>query len=196
MLLAPRASNLTFAEAVNCVLEEDRSSAESSLAELQECRAHIREELEGLTKAHRDETEKFTWKRIKKEIYMKRKDVESLRVAISHHESLLGRDQDDDTSNHEFGEAAEMEMAPAPETDNAPPASATVPSSNPPPAEGQACAMEVDDQDGHTPSASPVSPADDVLSTGDGTVGIEGGIASLTVSSPMYPDCGDADASI
>ena len=114
MLLAPRASNLTFAEVVNRILDEDRSNAESSLAKLQEHCAHIQEELEGLIKAHQDESEKLARKRIKKEIDVKRKDVKSLRVTISHHESLLGRDQDDDVSDHEFGEPAETEMAPVP----------------------------------------------------------------------------------
>ena len=196
MLLAARAGNLTFPEVINHVLDEDWSSAESSLAELQECHAHIQEELDGLVEAHSDESDKNAQKRIKKEIDMKRKDVESLRVTISHHESLLGRDQDDDVSDQESGVAAETEMASAPETDNAPPMSATVPYSDPPPAKGQAHAMEVDEQDGHAPSASPVSPADDALLTGDGMVGIEGGMASLTVSSPMHPDGGDVDASI
>ena len=196
MLLALRTGNLTYAEVINHILDEDWCSAESSLAELQECHAHIWGELEGLIKAHHDESDKHAQKRIKKEINMKCKDVESLRVTISHHESLLGRDQDNDVSNQESGEAAKTEMAPMPETNDPPPASATVPSSDPPPAEGQAHAMEVDDQDGHTPSASPVSPADDALLTGDGTVSIEGGMASLTVSSPMHPDGGDAEASI
>ena len=195
MLLALRAGNLTFPEVINRVLDEDRSSVESSLAELQEHRAHIREELEGLIKAHSDESDKHARKRIKKEINMKRKDVESLRVTISHHESLLGGNPDDDVSDQESGKAAEAEMAPAPGTDDAPPTSATVPSSDPPPAEGQAHAMEVNDQDGHACSASPVSPVNDVLLTGDGTVGV-GGMASLTVSSPMHPDGGDVDASV
>ena len=196
MLLALRASNLTFEEVVNCILDEDRSSTESSLAEFQECHAHIQEELEGLIKAHHDVSDKDTQKRIKKEIDMKQKDVKNLRVAISHHESLLGRDQGDEVSDHDSGEPAKTVVAPAPETDDPPLASAIVPSSNPPPAEGQAHTMEVDDQDGHAPLASLVSPAEDALLIGDGMVGIEGGMASLTVSSPMHPDGGGMDASI
>ena len=188
--------NHTFPEVINCVLDEDWSSAESSLAELQECCAYIREELEGLIKAHSDESDKNALKRIKREIDMKRKDVKSLRVAISHHESLLGRNQDNDVSDQKSGESAKTKMAPAQETDDAPPVSATVPSSDPPPAVGQAHAMKVDDQDGHAPSASPVSPADDTLLTGDGMVGIKGGMASLTVSSPTHPDGGDANTSV
>ena len=196
MLLAPRVSNLTFEEVVNCILDEDRDSAESSLTEFQECHAHIQEELEGLVKAHRDVSNKGTWKRIKKEIDLKRKDVENLRVAISHYESLLGRDQGDEVSDHESGKPAEIGVAPSLETDNPPSVSATVPSLDPPPAEGQAHAMEVDDQDGHAPSASLISLAEDALLTGDGTEGIEEGMASLTVSSPLHPEGGDADAFI
>ena len=141
-------------------------------------------------------SDKDTQKRIKKEIDIKRKDVENLRVAISHHESLLERDQGDEVCDHESGEPAKTGVVPASETDDAPPKSATVLSSDPPPAEGQACAMEVGDQDGHAPSASLISPAEDALLTGDGMVGIEGGMASLTVSSLMHPDGGGVDASV
>ena len=74
--------------------------------------------------------------------------------------------------------------------------SAMIQSSDPPPAEGQAHAMEVDDEDGHPPSASPVSPADDELLTSSGVAEVAGGIANLTVSSPKHPDGDGADASI
>ena len=104
---------------------------------------------------------------------MRQKDIKNLRVAISHHESNLGWGQpediatnDDDSSDHGAGEAAEAEMAIAPEADDTPSGSAMTQSSDPPPAEGQAHAMEVDDEDGGPPPASPVSPADDDLLTG------------------------------
>ena len=87
-------------------------------------------------------------------------------------------------------------MAIAPETDDTPSVSATTQSSDPPTAKGQAHAMEVDDEDGDPPPASPVSPADDDLLTGGGAVGVEGDMANLTVSSPKNPDGGGADASI
>ena len=87
-------------------------------------------------------------------------------------------------------------MATAPETDDTPSASAMIQSSDPPPAEGQARAMEGDDEDGNSPSASPVSPADDDLLTGSGMAGVEGDIANLMVSSPEHPGGGDADASV
>ena len=87
-------------------------------------------------------------------------------------------------------------MATAPETNDTPSVSAITQSSDPPPAEGQAHAMEVDDEDGDPPPASPVSPADDDLFTGGGAVEVEGDMANLTVSSPKNPDGSGVDASI
>ena len=103
---------------------------------------------------------------------------------------------DDDSSNHGAGEAAESEMAIAPETDDTPSVSATTQSPDPPPAESQAHVMEVDDKHGDPPPASPVSPTDDDLLTGSGVVDIERDLANLTVSSPKNPDGGGPDASI
>ena len=134
---------------------------------------------------------------------MRRKDIKSLRVAISHHKSNLRWGQpgdiatnDDDSSDHGAGEAAEAEMAIAPEADDTPSGSATTQSSDPPPAEGQAHAMEVDDKDGGPPPASPISPVNDDLLTGGGAVGVEGDMANLTVLSPKDHDGGGEDASI
>ena len=144
-----------------------------------------------------------TQKRLKREIDLRRKDIENLKVAISHHQSNLGRGQpgdtathDDDSSDHGAREAAKSEMAIAPETDDTPPVSATTQSSDPPPAEGQAHVMEVDDKNGDPPPASPVSPADDDLLMGGGVVDIEGDLANLTVLSPKNPDGCGTDASI
>ena len=134
---------------------------------------------------------------------MRWKDIESLRVAISHHESNLGWGQpgdiatnDDDSSDHGAREAAEAEMAIAPEADDTPSGSATTQSSDPPPAEGQAHAMEVDDEDGGPPPARPISLADDDLLTGGGAVGVEGDMANLMVSSPKDHNGSGEDASI
>ena len=142
-------------------------------------------------------------KRLKREIDLRRKDIENLKVAISHHQSNLGWDQpgdiathDDDLSDHGAREAAEAEMAIAPETNDTPSVSATTQSSDPPPAEGQAHVMEVDDEDGDPPPASPISPVDDDLLTGGGVVGVEVDLANLTVLSPKNPDGGGVDASI
>ena len=148
------------------------------------------------------ESDASTRKRLKREIDLRRKDIESLKVAISHHQSNLGQGEsgdaapdDDDSSDHGAGEAVESEMAIAPETGNTPSVSAPEQSSDPPPAKSQSHAMEVGDEQGDPPPASPVSPADDDLLTGGGTADIEGDLANLTVSSPKNPDGGGPDAS-
>ena len=129
---------------------------------------------------------------------MRWKDLESLRAAISHHESNLRWGQpedittgDDDLSDHGAGVA---EMAIASVANDTPSGSATTQSSDPPPA--KAHAMEVDDEDGGPTPASPVSPADDDLLTGSGAIGVEGEMANLKVSSPKDHDGSGEDASI
>ena len=86
-------------------------------------------------------------------------------------------------------------MAIAPETGDTPSVSAPEQSSNSPRAESQSHAMEVDDEQGDPPPASPVSPVDDDLLTGGGAADIERDLANLTVSSPKNPDGGGLDAS-
>ena len=134
---------------------------------------------------------------------MRQKDIESLRVAISHHKSNLGRGQpgdittnDDDSSDHGAREAAKAEMAIAPVADDTPVGSARTQSSDPPPAKGQAHAMEVDDEDGSPPPASPISPGEDDLLTSGGVAGVEGEMANLKVSSPKDHDGSGEDTSV
>ena len=131
LLLAPMMGNLTFAEVVDRVLDENWHREESSLANLQGCRTWIWGELDDLIKTRRAESDASARKRLKREIDLRRKDIESLKVAISHHQSNLGWGQsgdmaphDDDSSDHGAGKAAESEMAIAPETDDTPPVSA------------------------------------------------------------------------
>ena len=133
------------------------------------------------------------WRRIKREIDLRQKDIENLRVAISHHQSNLGWGQPEDIATHDDDSS---EMVIAPETNDTPSVSAMTHSSDPPPAKGQAHVMEVDDKDGDPPPASPISPVDDDLLTGGGAVGVEGDLANLKVSSPKNPDGSGADASI
>ena len=178
LLLAPMMGNHTFAEVVDRVLDKNRQRAESSLANLWGHRACIWGELDDLIEARQEESDRDTRKRIKREIDLRRKDIENLRVAISHHESNLRRGQprdttthDDDSSDRGAGEAAEAEMAIAPEANDTLSGIARIQSSDPPPAKGQVPAMEVDDEDGGPPPASPISPADDDLLTGSGAVG-------------------------
>ena len=89
----------------------------------------------------------------------------------------------------------ESEMAIAQEADDTPSVSAMMQYPDPPSAESQSHAMEVDDKHGNPPPASLVSPADDDLLTGGGVVDIEGDLANLTVSSPKNPDGSGPDAS-
>ena len=180
-----------------------KTSAESSLANLQGCRTQIRGELDDLIETCQAESNASTRKRLKREIDLRRKDIENLKVATSHHQANLGWDQsgdiaphDDDLSDHGAGEATESEMAIAPETDDPPSVSALEQGPDPPPAKSQSHAMEVDDEHGDPPPASPVSPTDDDLLTGGGAVNIEGDLPNLTVSSPQALDGSGADASI
>ena len=134
---------------------------------------------------------------------MRWKDLESLRVAISHHESNLGRGQpgdittnDDNLSDHGAGEAAEAEMATTPVANDTLSGSTMTQSSDPPTAKGQTNAMEVDDEDGGSSPASPFSPGENDLLTGGGAVGVEGDMANLTVLSPKGHSGGGEDASV
>ena len=150
------------------------------------------------------ESEASVQNRLKREIDLRRKDIENLKVAISHHQANLGWGQsgdmdphdDDDSSDHGAGEAAEFEMAIAPKTDNIPSASAPEQSPDPRPAKSQSHAMEVDDEHGDPPPASPVSPADNDLLTGSGVADIKGDLANLMVLSPKNPDGSGPDASV
>ena len=202
LLLAPMTGNLTFAEVVDQVLDENRCREESSLADLQGHRTQIRGELDDLIETRRAVSGTSAWKRLKREIDLRRKDIENLKVAISHHQSNLGWGQsgdmaphDDDSSDHGAGEAMESEMAIAQETDNTPSMSAPEQGPDPPPAESQSHAMEVDNEHGNPPPASPISPVDNDLLTGGGAVDIEGDLANLTVSSPKNPDGSGPDTS-
>ena len=148
------------------------------------------------------ESDASTRKRLKREIDLRRKDIESLKVAISHHQFNLGQGKsgdvapnDEDSSDHGAGKAVESEMAIAPETGDTPSVSAPEQSSDPPPAESQSHAMEVDDEQSDPPPASPVYPVDDDLLTSGGVADIEGDVANLTVSSPKNPDSGGPDDS-
>ena len=58
LFLTPMMSNLTFQEVVDCVLHENRCSAQCLLDDLRAHHAHIREELDVLTKAHGEESDK------------------------------------------------------------------------------------------------------------------------------------------
>ena len=193
-------SNLTFREVVDCVLQENRCASEHSLNYLLARRTRTRQELDNLTKAHgeSDKSDKSSRKRIKKEIDLRHKDLESLRERISYYESCLGQDlSGDDTPNDDglFGHGAQARMTTAPGVDDAPSESATTQASDPPPTEGQTHAMEVDDEGTHSHSASPVSTVEDDLLMGGGAIGVESDLAHLTVLSPRSPNGEGEEAS-
>ena len=194
--LAPTTSNLSFQEVIDCVLHENRRDAQRHLDDLRACHAHICQELDELTQAHK-EAEKSSRKRIKKEIDMRCKDLESLKERISQHESHLEQDAPEDNipdSNDLLDQSAEADMAIAPGADDAPSESAMTPASDSLPTEGHA--MEVDEEGVVSPPASPVSQEDNNLLTGGDAVGVEAGLAHLTVSSPSGPDGEGEEASI
>ena len=184
-------SNLTFKEVVDRVLYKNRCCAQHLLDNLRARCAHIHEELDDLTKAHREESDKSSRKGIKKEMDMRHKDLEILKVRISYHESRLRQDPSEDgtpSDNGLFGHGAETEVDTAPGADDAPSENATTQASDPPPTEGQTHAMEVDNDGTHSCPASPVSPVDDNLLTGGGAIGVEADLAHLTVLSPRDPN--------
>ena len=122
---------------------------------------------------------------------MRCKDLESLRVRISHHESNLGQDPSEDITLSDDGlpgHGAKAEMATALGANDAPSESATTQASDPSPPEGETHAMEVDDEGIGSPPASLISPADDDLLTGSGAIRVEVDLAHLTVSSPRGPN--------
>ena len=190
-------SNLTFWEVVDCILQENQRASERSLNYLLAHCAHTRQELDDLTKAH-GESNKSSRKKIKKEIDLRHKELESLRGCISYHELHLGQDpSEDDTPNDDglFGHGAQARMATASGVDNAPSESTMTQASDPPPTEGQTHAMEVDDEGTHSCPASPISTVEDDLLTGSGAIGVESDLAKLTVSSPGSPNGEGEEAS-
>ena len=200
-LLTLRMSNLSFWEVVDCILQENWCASERSLNYLLECRTHAHQELDERTKAHREsnKSDKSSRKRIKKEINLRCKDLESLREHISYYESHLGQDPSgDDTPDDDslFGHGAQARMATAPGVNDAPSESATTQASDPPPTEGQTHAMEVDDKGTHPRSASPVSTAEDDLLMDGGAIGVESDLAHLMVSSPRSPNGEGKEASV
>ena len=191
-LLTPWASNLTFEEVVDRVLVENRYKIESSLDHIQELRAWLQGELEDLHQACKDKPDTSAWRRMKKEMERKQKDLKGLEATISEYKSCLRGGHEDDSSNS----GTEGAMAITPVANDAPPASATPESLTSPPGEEQTCTMEVDDGDEHQTSASPVSHREDELLTGDTVVGVEGEMANPTISSPRDGKGGDKGASI
>ena len=204
LFLAPMMSSLTLKEVVQCVLAKNRHRVESSLDDLQGHRAQLQGELDDLTEAHKNEPVKSSRRRIKKGMDLRQKDLQSVSVAISQHESSLRRARgqpeekttsDDNFSDHGARDAEEAEMAFTPVAKDALPVSVMIHSPDPPPVEEQTHPMEVDDGNDGQPPASPISLREDELLTDGDAVGVEGGMANLKLSSPRGQDGGDKDAS-
>ena len=77
LFLALMMSNLTFTEVVQCVLAENWHRVESSLDDLQGCRAQLQGELDDLTEACKRESVKSSQKRIKKEIDLRQNTLKA-----------------------------------------------------------------------------------------------------------------------
>ena len=147
-------------------------------------RNRVCEELDDLVEAHRGASGS-SQKRIKKEIDLRCKDLESLKGCISHEESYLQEDmpeQDIPKSDDPLDQDAEVVMPPDSGADDAPSGSATAPVSGSSP--GEDTTMEVDEGGVSLPPTSPVSREDDNLLNENEAVEVEAGLAHLTVSSP------------
>ena len=193
--LASTTNDLTFWEAIDWVLHENWRDAQHCLGDLVTCCTRVHQELDDLTEAHRG-VSGSSRKRIKKEIDLRHKDLESLKERISQQESHLQQDapeQDIPESDDLLNQGAEAEMATTPGTDDTPSESASAPVSVSPPSEDHA--MEVDKGAVGQPPASPVSREDDNLLSGNDAVGVEAGLAHLTVSSPSRQDGEGEEAS-
>ena len=200
-LLAPQASSLTFEEVVDWVLVENRYKIESSLDNVWGLWAQLRRELNDLSWACKGELEKSAWKKMKKDMEWRQKDLKGLDSTISQYKASLRGDQvqsegtlacDNDLSDSK----TEGAMATTPLADNAPAVSTTSESLTAPPGEEQTRSMEVDDGDEGQPPASHISHREDELLTGSGAVGVEGEMANLMVSSPGGDDGSDEGATI
>ena len=182
--LIPPTHDLTFREVVAHCLYENQCDAQRCLDNLVRCHNRVRKELDDLVEAHKGASGS-SGKRIKKEIDLRRKDLESLKGCISHEESYLQEDmpeQDVPESDDPLDQGAEVVMPPDSGVDDAPSESATAPVSGSSP--GEDAAMEVDEGAIGLPPTSPVSREDDDLLDENEAVEVEAGLAHLTVSSP------------
>ena len=149
--------DLTFREVVTRCLYENQRDAERHLNDLVKHRNHVRGELDDLMEAHR-ESSGSSRRRMKKEMDLRRKELEGLKGCISYEESYLQQDapeQDTPQGDDALDQHAEVVMPPSSGVDDTPSegAVAPVPSSSP----GEDHAMEVDKGAIGPPPTSPVS---------------------------------------
>ena len=191
--LVPATHGLSFREVVTRCLYKNRRDAQHRLDDLVAHRNRVHEELDGLMEAHR-EAMGATQRRAKKDMDLRRCDLESLKAHISFVESHLQegspeRDVQDDLPHRN----AETEMSPEARADDAPSESATAPVPGSPPNEDPT--MEVDEGAVGLPPTSPVSRDDDDLLSGNVAAGVEAVLAHLTVSSPSGQEVEGEEAS-
>ena len=182
--LIPTTHDLTFREVVACCLYKNQRDAQHRLNDLVRRRNRVREELDDLVEAHKGASGSSR-KRIKKEIDLRCKDLESLKGRISHEESYLQEDmpeQDVPESDDPLDQGAEVVMPPDSGADDTPSGSAAAPVSGSSP--GEDAAMEVDEGAVGLPPTSPVSREDDDLLDENKAMEVEAGLAHLTVLSP------------
>ena len=194
--LIPATHDLTFREVVGRCLYKNWCNAQHRLNDLVMHRNRVRQELDDLVEAQKAASGSSR-KRIKKEIDLWRKDLESLKGCISHEESYLQEDmpeQDIPERGDPLDQGAEAEMPPDPRADDTPSESAMAPVSGSSPSEDPA--MVVDKGAVGLSPTSPVSREDDNLLNGNDVVGVEAGLAHLTVSSPSGQDEEGEEASI
>ena len=155
--LIPTTHDLMFREVVGRCLYKNRHNTQHHLNDLVRHRNCVHRELDDLVEAHR-EASGSSRRRIKKEIDLWRKDLESLKGRISHKESYLQEDmleQDISERDDPLNQGAEAVMPPDTGANNAPSESATAPVSGSSPSED--AAMEVDEGAVGRPPTSPVS---------------------------------------
>ena len=194
--LVPTTHDLTFREVIGHCLYENWRDAQHRLNGLIRCCNHVCKELDDLVEAHK-EASGSSRRRIKKEIDLWHKDLESLKGRISHEESYLQEDmpeQDVPERDDPLDQGAEAVMPPNPGADDAPSESTMAPVSGSSPSED--AAMEVDEGAVGLPPTSPVSREDDNLLNENEAVGVETDLAHLTVSSPSGQDGEGEGASV
>ena len=148
------------------------------------CHNQVWEELDDLMEAHKGASGSSR-KRMKKEIDLWHKDLEFLRGRISQEESYLQEDtpeQDVPEGDDSLDQGAEVVRSPESGANDTPSEGAAAPVSDTSP--GEDAAMEVDEGAVIMPPTSPVSRENDDFLDENEVVGVEAGLAHLTVSSP------------
>ena len=181
--LIPTTHDLMFREVVFHCLYKNRHDTQHHLDDLVRCRNWVHEELDNLMEAHKGASGS-SQKRIKKEIDLQCKDLESLKGRISQEESYLQDtpEQEVPESDDPLDQGAKAVRPPDSGADDAPSGGAMAPVSDS--SHGEDAAMEVDEGAVSVPPTSPVSREDDDLLDKNEAVGVEAGLAHLTVSSP------------